>query len=152
MTRVLDEIELDRAAVAAGATFGEAARVLRESGATMVAVVDDAERVVGLFGAEEALRGLLPGYLRDLHHTAFARDDARLLGERARTVRDEPVERHCAKPVTVESDSSGLHVGEVFLHCRLPAVAVVARGRFVGILDRGDFARALGTWAERPSN
>lgn len=140
---MLDEIALREAKVRPGTPFREAARVLRESGAAMVAVVDGAERVVGLFGSEQVLVGVLPGYLRDLRHTAFAEEDAAVLATRADEVGGEPVERHCTDPVTVERDSSGLHVGEVFLHCGLPALAVVADGRFVGVLERDAFARAL---------
>jgi len=36
-----------------------------------------------------------------------------------------------------------VHIGEVFLHCRRPAIAVVDGGRFVGMLDRAAFARAM---------
>ncbi len=144
MTRtILAEIELSQAAVPVGATFAEAAAALEATSAAMVAVLDAERRVVGLFGAEHALRGLLPGYLGDLRHTAFARDDADLLADRAEAVRAEPVERHCAKAVTVDAEASAIHAGEIFLHCGLPAVAVVARRAFVGVLDRGDLARAL---------
>ncbi|MBD0290636.1 MAG: CBS domain-containing protein [Thermoleophilia bacterium] len=143
MTRILREIQLSEAAVRVGASFAEAAAALESTAAAMVAILDEEDKVVGLFGAEHALRGLLPRYLGELRHTAFARDDADLLAGRAEAVRAEPVERHCAKAVTVDADASAIHVGEIFLHCGLPGVAVVEKGRFVGVLDRGDLARAL---------
>jgi predicted transcriptional regulator len=143
VTRVLEGIQLNHARVRAGTPFREATRVLRDSGASMVAVVDEADRVVGLFGDEHVLEGMLPGYLRELRHTAFAQEDAAVLAARASEVGGEPVDRHCAKPVAVDRSSSGLHVGEVFLHSRLPAIAVVTDGVFVGVLERSSFARAL---------
>lgn len=143
MTRTLAETDLLDAFVPRAAPFAGAVSILVTTGAPMVAVLDDERNVVGLFGAEQALRGVLPRYVGELHHTAFAPDDAALLAERAAAVRDEPVERHAVRPVTVASDSSAIHVGEVFLHCRLPAVAVVEHGRFVGMLARDAFVRSL---------
>lgn len=140
---ILGRIRLVEASVSREATYGDAVALLASSGQTAIAVVDADQRIVGLFGAEQALRGCLPPYLEELHHTAFAPDDLDLLAELAARVRDEPVELHMVKPVTVDRATSALHVGEVFLHCRLPAVAVVENGRFVGMLDRAAFARAV---------
>jgi CBS domain-containing protein len=141
---ILDAVPLVPASVEKDATYAAAAKELMDSGQTAIAVVDGGGAVVGLFGAEQALKGSLPRYLDELRHTAFARDDLRLLAEAAVRAQDEPIERHMGKPVTIEQESSALHIGEVFLHCGLPAIAVVDEsGRFVGMLDRAAFARAM---------
>jgi len=140
---ILARIPLVAASVPHDATYGDAADVLAASEQTGIAVLDADGRVVGLFGAEQALRGCLPRYLEELHHTAFAREDLDLLAHLAAGARREPIERHMTKPVTVEREASAVHVGEVFLHCRLPAIAVVEGERFVGMLDRAAFARAM---------
>ncbi len=143
MPTIMETIDLVPAAVRDDATFVEAAAALADAGLPMMAVVDEADRVVGLFGTEEVVRGLLPRYLGDLRHTAFARDDAALLAQRASEVGDDPVVRHAVAPVTVDCEASSMHVGELFLHSRLPALAVVEEGRFAGMVDRREFARAL---------
>ena len=143
MKTILGDITLCEDSVPVGTSFAEAAEVLVASRGSVIAVIDEKERVVGLFGAEEALAGVLPGYVGDLHHTAFATDDANVFAQKAAAVRGEPVERHAADPVTVRVDTSALHVGGVFLHTELPAVAVVEEGRFVGMLEQADFARAM---------
>lgn len=143
MPPILEQLPLVPASVPREATYGDAAKALASSGQTGIAIVDDAGKVLGLFGPEQALRGCLPGYLGELRHTAFASDDLDLLAERAAEVRDDPIERHMAKPVTVDRGTSAIHIGEVFLHCGLPAIAVVEDGRFVGMLDRAAFARAM---------
>jgi CBS domain-containing protein len=145
-TGLLHTIPLAETAISPTTTFGEAAELLDSSGAPALALVDDTRRVVGLFGPEEALRSLLPRYLEELRHTAFAREDRGILAEQAARVRDEPVERHAAEPVTVERGTSALHVGEVFLHSGLPAIAVVEQERFVGVLARRDLVAALVGW------
>lgn len=109
----------------------------------MISVVDQRGGVIGLFGAEQVLRGLFPEYLEDLHHTAFATEDVAAFLERADPVLDESVERHMEKAIIVDAESSAMHVAERFLHSRLPALPVVARGQFVGMLVRADFCRAM---------
>ena len=139
----LAEIGLVRAAVPRAATFADAAEVLSESGVAMIAVVDEREEVVGMFGGEELLRGLFPRYLDELRHTAFARDDIAGLLRRANEAQAEPVERYMRDAVTVEADASATHVAERFLHCGLPTLAVVRERRFEGVVDRVRFARAM---------
>jgi CBS domain-containing protein len=141
--RTLPDIELVPASVARSATFLEAAEALTRHSVPTIAVVDDEEGVVGLFGGEDLLRGLFPGYLADLRHTAFASDDPGVLAERARAVSSQPVEKHMRKPVTVDADASAIHVAERFLHCDFGALAVVEEERFVGMLSRADFCRAV---------
>ena len=141
--RTLPDIELVPASVARSATFLEAAEALTRHSVPTIAVVDDEDGVVGLFGGEDLLRGLFPGYLADLRHTAFASDDPGVLAERARAVSSQPVEKHMRKPVTVDADASAIHVAERFLHCDFGALAVVEEERFVGMLSRADFCRAV---------
>ena len=77
-------IELVPAAVHRGVTFREAAEALTVHPVSALAVLDDTnDRVVGVFGGDDLLRGLFPRYLEELHHTAFARDDPALLARSA---------------------------------------------------------------------
>ena len=142
-TGLVEGIQLAAVSVRPTASFGDALAALAAAECAAIAVVDDEGRVKGLFGPGEALRGLLPGYVDDLHHTAFAREDLGLLAERAARVRSEPVERFAAKPVTLERQTSALHAGELFVHSGSPALAVVEADRFVGMLDRRAFISAL---------
>jgi CBS domain-containing protein len=141
--RTLPDIELVPASVARSATFLEAAEALTRHSIPTIAVVDDEAGVVGLFGGEDLLRGLFPGYLAELRHTAFASDDPGVLADRARAVSFQPVEKHMRRPVTVDADASAIHVAERFLHCDFGALAVVEKERFVGMLTRADFCRAV---------
>ncbi len=150
MRSVLGELPLiEAAAVRSDARFRDGAVLLADTNAAMIAVVDADRRVVGFFGTEEVLRGLLPRYITELRHTAFAADDLSVLVDRAEQVWDDPIEQHMVKPVTVDRNASALHVGELFLHTRFPAVAVVEAERFVGILERREFARGLTRRAAR---
>jgi CBS-domain-containing membrane protein len=136
-------VELAPASVPANASFADAADVLTAHPVSTIAVVDERGRVIGVFGGEELLEGLFPAYLKELRHTAFARDDPALLDERAREVAGEPVTDHMEPATTVETAASATHVAERFLHCRLDAIPVVEDDVFVGMLGRSEFCRAM---------
>ena len=100
-------------------------------------------RVVGLFTDDDLLRGLFPAYLRELHHTAFVREESDALAARIEEASGEPVERYMRAPITVDVGASALHVAERFLHSPWGALAVVESDRFVGMVDEVDFVEAL---------
>lgn len=141
--RTLSDIELYPASVGRSATFRAAAEALVSHPVTTIAVLDDERRVVGLFGDAEVLRGVFPPYLAELRHTAFASDDETILEERTRTVAGEPVEKHMREPVLLDEATSATHVAERFLHCEFGALPVVREDRFVGMLGRAEFCRAV---------
>lgn len=141
--RTLSDIELYPASVQRDATFLEAAEALVSHPVTTIAVLDDEQRVVGLFGDADVLRGVFPPYLAELRHTAFASDDETILDERTRAVGSESVEKHMREPVTLDESTSATHVAERFLHCEFGALPVVRGQRFVGMLGRAEFCRAV---------
>ena len=89
----IDELGLEPVPVSVpiSATFAEAARRLTDSGLSAIAVLDDDGRVAGLFGEDELLRGLFPGYLAELHHTSFTQDDLEGLVSRLAEIASAPV-------------------------------------------------------------
>jgi CBS domain-containing protein len=151
----LREIRLIGASVRKDGTFLEAARILLGSETSALAVVDEQERVVGLFTDDDLLRGLFPRYLDELHHTAFLVEDGESLGGNLEKVARESVERHMRESVTVEVDAGAAHVVERFLHTPWGAVAVIEEGRFVGMVNQLDLTKYLverldpsGAWLE----
>jgi CBS domain-containing protein len=140
---LLRELQLLPVSVRRGATFLEAARTVLAAETSAIAVVDDEDRVVGVFTDDDLLRGLFPRYLEELHHTAFLLEDGEPLLASIEAAAGEPVDRYMRNPVTVEIDSSVAHVVERFLHTPWGAVAVVDEGRFVGMVDQLAFVRHL---------
>lgn len=139
---ILREAQLLPVSVAADTTFREAARAVLSAHTSAIAVVDDSERVVGMFTDDDLLGGLFPEYLGELHHTAFLVDEGSLRAS-IETAAHEPVARHMREPVTVELESSAAHLVERFLHTPWGALAVVENGRFVGILGQLEFTELL---------
>ncbi len=139
----LRKAALAGASVPEWATFLEAARTLAEHRLAAIAVLDEADRVVGLFTQDDMLAGLFPGYLSDLHHTAFLQEDLTALAGRAEKTGGDPVAKHMRSPLTIDVETSAAHVAERFLHCEWGAVAVVEDERFLGMLDQGEFCRTI---------
>jgi CBS domain-containing protein len=140
---LLREMELLPASIRADAPLLEAARLLLRARTSALAVVDDDQRVVGLFTDDDLLRGLFPPYLDELRHTAFLVEDAESLQASAEALAGETVGRHMREPVTVELDAAPAHVVERFLHTPWGALAVVHEGRFVGIVGQLEFTQRL---------
>ena len=139
----LQYTRLVRASVPHTASFLEAARAFFGTGISAIAVVDAERRVVGLFTDDDLLRGLFPGYLGELHHTAFVREEPDALAARIEEASGEPVERYMRQPITVDAGASALHIAERFLHSPWGALAVVENERFVGMVDEVDFVETL---------
>ena len=139
---ILRDMQLLPVSVQANAGFLEAARALLTAHTSAIAVVDEAERVIGLFTDDDLLRGLFPDYLSELRHTAFLVDEGQL-SPSIEAAAGEPVSRYMRKPVTVETEASAAHVVERFLHTPWGAIAVVDKGRFVGILGQLEFTERL---------
>ena len=85
---------------------------------------------------DDEQRGLFPGYLDELRHTALLDDDEERLVQRARAVRDDPVTDHLTPAPILEGGHSRTHAAELFLHSGLAALPVVDRGTYAGMLDQ----------------
>jgi CBS domain-containing protein len=139
----LRDARLVDAWVGEDATFAEAARALVTSGISAIAVLGGRRRVVALFSENDLIAGLVPAYLRELRHTAFAEDDVEALARRGEEAAGERVGRHRSRPITIEVDTSATHAAERFLHADCAAAAIVERERFIGMLSRSELARLL---------
>lgn len=133
MTRIRD-LELAPASVEDTATFATAAAEMSQTGLPALAVLSADGKVAGVFSEDDLLRGLFPGYLGELHHTAFLGDDESRLQARAAASSGDPVGKHVTKAPMLELDDSATHAAELFLHSGLGALPVVDRGRFAGML------------------
>jgi CBS-domain-containing membrane protein len=131
------------ASVPRSAMFRDAARALAELGISALAVLDEEQRVAGLFTHDDLLRGLFPRYLQELRHTAFLDREPEALGARMGKAAAEPVTAHMQPPVVIDVETTPLHVAERFLHCEWGALPVVEQGRYLGMLDQVEFCRAV---------
>lgn len=124
---------------------GEAVRRTLDSGFAALPVVDDRERLVGIFGEREFIGAIFPGYLKELTYAGFVSRSLDEVLEKRAGARSEPVSRWMnAEHVDVDKDFSDAQVAETFLHHRVLLLPVVdGERRVTGVITRGAFFRAM---------
>jgi CBS domain-containing protein len=124
----------------------EAARRLLDSDFPALPVIDDRERLVGVFGEREFMAAVFPGYLKELKYAGFVRRSLEDALEKRSECGTEPVKTHMhTEHVDVGSDFSDMQVAEIFLHHRVLIVPVTEEGRVLGVITRADFFRSVAT-------
>lgn len=110
-------------------------------------VCDSDGRVLGVLSDADVLDALVPGYLRELPHTGFIRNDPAGLLRHALTAAGRTVgeilrtDRELLMPGCSEA-----HAAELLIHSGAPGLPVVGPdGRLVGLLRRSDLVLALAT-------
>jgi CBS domain-containing protein len=141
---VSDALVHEAPVVRTDATIADAVRAVLDSRLPALPVVDERDRLRGIFGEREFMNALFPGYLNLLGSAGFvprALEDA--LEKRA-SCSTEPVGKYMnTEHIDVGSDFSDAQVAEIFLHHRVLLVPVVDQGRVVGVITRSDFFHAL---------
>ena len=125
-------------------TVLEATKTLLAHDLPALPVVDERDRLVGIFGEREFLGAVFPGYVKELKHAGFVRRSLDEALEKREECRSEPISRHMlTEQVHVERDFSDLAVAEIFLHHRVLIVPVTDGGHVVGVITRADFFRTV---------
>ena len=127
-----------------GETVGQATRTLLGTDLPALPVVDDHDKLAGLFGEREFLGAVFPGYLKELKYAGFVRRSLEDALEKRSECKQELVSAHMnTEQVDVHSEFSDVHVAEIFLHHRVLIVPVTEAGRVVGVITRSDFFRSV---------
>jgi CBS domain-containing protein len=125
-------------------SVGDATRAVLDSGLPALPVVDDNDRLVGIFGEREFLGAVFPGYLKELKYAGFVKRSLEDALEKRRECRSERVSAYMnTEHVDVGRDFSDAEVAEIFLHHRVLLVPVTDKGTVVGVITRSDFFRSI---------
>jgi CBS domain-containing protein len=125
-------------------TVEQAVRELLASDLPALPVVDDENRLRGIFGEREFMAALFPGYLKELKYAGFVPRSLEDALEKRSGCRAEPLREHMnTEHVDVGPDFSDAQVAEIFMHHRVLLVPVADAGRVLGVITRADFFRAL---------
>ena len=123
---------------------GDATRALLDTDLPARPVVDERERLAGVFGEREFLGAVFPGYLKDLKYAGFVRRSLEDAIEKRSECQVEPVSAHMhTEHIDVNTEYSDFQVAEIFLHHRVLIVPVTDHGRVVGVITRADFFRSV---------
>ena len=141
---VTDPLLRDTPRIRISDTVGDAARALLDSDLPALPVVDEQDRLFGIFGEREFLGAVFPGYLKDLKYAGMIKRSLEQVLEKRQQCRSEEVREYVnTEHVDVGADFSDAQVAEIFLHHRVLIVPVTDDRRVVGVITRGDFFRSV---------
>ena len=141
---VTDPLLRDAPLLHASDTVAAATRELLATDLPALPVLDDHDRLAGIFGERELLEAVFPGYLKQLKYAGFVTRSLEDSLEKYGQCRDDPVGRYMnTEHVDVGADFSDVQVAEIFLHHRVLLVPVVDAGRVTGVITRADFFRTV---------
>jgi CBS domain-containing protein len=125
-------------------TVGDATRAVLDSGLPALPVVDDRDRLVGIFGEREFLGAVFPGYLKELKYAGFVKRSLEDALEKRKECREELVRAYTnTEHIEVGVEFSDAQVAEIFLHHRVLLVPVTDDGKVVGVITRSEFFRSI---------
>jgi CBS-domain-containing membrane protein len=141
---VTDPLLREAPLLRASDTVADATRALLDSDLPALPVVEDDDRLLGIFGEREFLGAVFPGYLKELKHAGFVRRSLEDALEKRSSCRSEDVRKYVnTEHVDVGSDFSDAEVAEIFLHHRVLLVPVADAGKVVGVITRAAFFRSV---------
>lgn len=141
---VTDALLQDAPLLRASDTVENAVRALLDTDLPALPVVEDDDRLLGIFGEREFLGAVFPGYLKELRHAGFVKRSLEDALEKRSSCRSEPVRKYVhTEHIDVGPDFSDSEVAEIFLHHRVLLVPVVDSGKVLGVITRSDFFRSI---------
>jgi CBS domain-containing protein len=121
-----------------------ALRKIVETEVPALPVVDDDDRLVGIFGEREFISAIFPGYMGELHYAGFVTKATDEVIEKNAECASAPVSKYMnTEHVEVGTEYSDIQLAETFMHHRVLIIPVTDAGRVEGVVTRWDFFRAL---------
>ena len=125
-------------------TVADAVRALLDADLPALPVVDERERLYGIFGEREFLGAVFPGYLKELKYAGMIKRDLEDALEKRQQCRHDEVRKYVhTEHVDVGSDFSDAEVAEIFMHHRVLIVPVTDHKSVGGVITRADFFRSV---------
>ena len=141
---VTDPLLREAPVIRAADNVATAVRAVLDSDLPALPVVDEDEKLLGIFGEREFLGAVFPGYLKELKYAGFVKRSLEDALEKRSSCRAEEVRKFVnTEHVDVGSDFSDAEVAEIFLHHRVLLVPVADKGKVVGVITRSDFFRSV---------
>jgi CBS-domain-containing membrane protein len=125
--------------------IGHAVWTIIESGLPALPVVDEEDRLYGIFGEREFIGALFPAYFEQLRSARFVTHSIDDVIEQRLECRRDPVSKYAnVEPIAARGDWSDAQLAETFLHHRVLVIPILdGADRVVGVVTRWEFFKAL---------
>ena len=141
---VTDPLLREAPLLRASDSVADATRALLDSDLPALPVVEDDDRLLGIFGEREFLGAVFPGYLKELRHAGFVKRSLEDALEKRSSCRSDEVRQYAnTEHIDVSTDFSDAEVAEIFLHHRVLLVPVTDGGKVVGVITRSAFFHSV---------
>jgi CBS domain-containing protein len=141
---VTDPMLQEAPVIRAADNVATAVQAVLDSHLPALPVVDEDEKLLGIFGEREFLGAVFPGYLKELKYAGFVKRSLEDALEKRSSCRADEVRKYVnTEHVDVGGDFSDAEVAEIFLHHRVLLVPVTDEGKVVGVITRSDFFKGV---------
>ena len=122
----------------------EALKLLQKMQISGLPVIDDQNKLVGMFTEKEALSAILPSYIEKVGRFVY-QEDSKAVKQKVATFRNMKVKDLMRRQVvTVDEDTNLCEVAHIMLTQKVRRIPILNKENIVvGIVSRGDITRAL---------
>ena len=121
----------------------QALKVLIESGASGLPVMDSQGVLLGVFTEKEVLKSIMPSYLKDVGNFVYGEDSKAELKKLAHLDRFQVKEIMRKEVPTVTEETSLTEISHIMLTKSERRVMVVKGKKAIGVITRADVVKAL---------
>ena len=144
MNRVGEIVKRDVPLLVDTQTIEEAIPILLKSELPALPVVDERQKLAGIFGEREFMTALFPGYVGQLGHAGFVPKSIDAVLEKREACSRETVRQHMnTERIDVAPDFSDVQIAEIFLHHRVLIIPVYDKASVLGVITRSEFFAVL---------
>ena len=141
-----DIVNRNSCTIRLGATMKQAAKLVSESQASDLVVVDSENTFIGTLSEGDLIRAVVPNMdeLLNTHEGSLAKAYEVFLGFSDPARGSEPIDRHIIRqPITLHPQDELLKAAIVMVTRQIRRLPVVDQGKFLGTVSRADICSAI---------
>ena len=142
--KVQDIMSINAVRIMQGATLADAAELAAMSNASGLVVVDSDNNFIGILSESDLMHVVLPKMSELLDRGGALSASYDLFEEKGKELADRSIDDFLIEdPITVKPDDEVLTVAATMAIKKMRRVPVVAEGKLVGTISRGDICKAV---------
>ncbi len=142
--KVRDIMSINAIKIMKGSTLAEAAELAAMSNASGLVVVDSENNFIGVLSECDLMDIVMPKMNEIIHSGGELKSSFDLFEEKGKELAKESIDGYLIEnPITIEPDDEVLGVAATMAMQKMRRLPVVADGKLVGTVSRGDVCKAV---------